>query len=183
MKLTRILDGIPCQNYTNDWIEKNWENSINGDFVKNWELAPEYILDFKKPFWNGVEYVENLTIEEIQEIENKKNEEIETELYLKRIEDAKQIWARLSARFRIKKQQGVLDEATENIILSELKPVLDIVVPFGQWVTGQQLLIQIGDSVIGSELYNELFYIFDNYIQNNYSPIEIENSKISQEKK
>lgn len=131
---------------------------------------------------NNVTFVEYFG-DEIDEILNKKNEDIETILYLKRIDDAKQIWARLSARFRIKKQQGVLDDATENIILAELKPVLDIVVPFGQWITGQNLLIQIGDSVIGSELYNELFQIFDNYIQQNYSPIEIENSKISQEKK
>lgn len=132
---------------------------------------------------NGVEiiYVDFFE-DELNEIQNKKNEDDETILYLKRIEDAKQIWARLSARFRIKKQQGVLDDATENIILAELKPVLDIVVPFGQWITGQQLLIQIGDSVIGSELYNELFQIFDNYIQNNYSPIEIEQSKISENK-
>ncbi len=139
----------------------------------------QFLIDKENNLVVYVDYFGN----EIEEIQNLKIEENEKILYLKRIDDAKQIWARLSAKFRIKKQQGLLDDASENIILAELKPVLDIVVPFGQWITGRNLLIQIGDSVIGSELYNELLYIFDNYISENYSPIEIEQSKISTIKK
>ena len=121
----------------------------------------------------GVEYVES-TPEEIaqQQIINLKQKE--TDLYIKRIQDAQRIWAGLSAEFRIAKQVGQMDDATENIILAELKPVLDIVVPFGQWKTGYQLLLGIGSSVIGQDLYNKLHDILWNYIQENYEEMEIE---------
>ena len=99
----------------------------------------------------GFELIES-TPEEIsqQQIINLKQKE--TDLYIKRIQDAQRIWAGLSAEFRIAKQVGQMDDATENIILAELKPVLDIVVPFGQWKTGYQLLLGIGSSVIGQQL-------------------------------
>jgi hypothetical protein len=98
----------------------------------------------------------------------------ETELYLKRMQDAQRIWAGLSAEFRIAKQVGQMDDATENIILAELKPVLDIVVPFGQWVTGYQLLLGIGSSVIGQPLYDKIHNILWSYIQENYEEMEVE---------
>jgi hypothetical protein len=98
----------------------------------------------------------------------------ETELYIKRMQDAQRIWAGLSAEFRIAKQVGQMDDATENIILSQLKPVLDIVVPFGQWVTGYQLLLGIGSSVIGQQLYDKIHNILWSYIQENYEEMEVE---------
>jgi hypothetical protein len=101
----------------------------------------------------------------------------ETELYLKRMQDAQRIWAGLSAEFRIAKQVGQMDDATENIILSQLKPVLDIVVPFGQWVTGYQLLLGIGSSVIGQPLYDKIHNILWSYIQENYEEMEVEQLK------
>ena len=124
-------------------------------------------------------YVEPKTPEEIaqQQIINLKQKE--TDLYIKRIQDAQRIWAGLSAEFRIAKQVGQMDDATENIILAELKPVLDIVVPFGQWKTGYQLLLGIGSSVIGEDLYNKLHDILWNYIQENYEEMEIELLKIN----
>ena len=114
------------------------------------------------------------TPEEIaqQQIINLKQKE--TDLYIKRIQDAQRIWAGLSAEFRIAKQVGQMDDATENIILAELKPVLDIVVSFGQWKTGYQLLLGIGSSVIGQPLYDKLHDILWNYIQENYEEMEIE---------
>ena len=130
----------------------------------------------------GVEYVE-ATEEEIaqQQITNIKQKE--TDLYIKRIQDAQRIWAGLSAEFRIAKQVGQMDDATENIILAELKPVLDIVVPFGQWKTGYQLLLGIGSSVIGQDLYNKLHDILLNYIQENYEEMEVSELKQSINKK
>jgi hypothetical protein len=107
----------------------------------------------------------------------------ETELYLKRMQDAQRIWAGLSAEFRIAKQVGQMDDATENIILAELKPVLDIVVPFGQWVTGYQLLLGIGSSVIGQPLYDKIHNILWSYIQENYEEMEVEQLKQSINKK
>jgi hypothetical protein len=107
----------------------------------------------------------------------------ETELYLKRMQDAQRIWAGLSAEFRIAKQVGQMDDATENTILAELKPVLDIVVPFGQWVTGYQLLLGIGSSVIGQTLYDKIHNILWSYIQENYEEMEVEQLKQSINKK
>lgn len=139
--------------------------------------------DFLIAKQNGlVQYVES-TPEEIaqQQIINLKQKE--TDLYIKRIQDAQRIWAGLSAEFRIAKQVGQMDDATENIILAELKPVLDIVVPFGQWVTGYQLLVSIGSSVIGQTLYDKLHNIIWNYIQENYEEMEVEQLKQSINKK
>jgi len=133
---------------------------------------------------NGGEFVyfegtpEEIAIHQAEMLKQK-----ETDLYIKRIQDAQRIWAGLSAEFRIAKQVGQMDDATENIILAELKPVLDIVVPFGQWKTGYQLLLGIGSSVIGEDLYNKLHDILWNYIQENYEEMEVSELKQSINKK
>lgn len=121
----------------------------------------------------GVEFIES-TQEEIENQQSNKLIDKETQLYIKRINDAQLIWARLSAEFRIAKQLGQLTDEAENIILAELKPVLDIVVPFGQWKTGYQILIGIGSAVIGQELYDKLYNIIWNYIEENYEEMEVE---------
>ena len=183
MNNTRIIDNKPAQTYSSEWLEQNQENCINEDFVKNWELGSEYLGGFLVPIWNGIEWIEGATPEEIssQQIINLKSKE--TDLYIKRMQDAQRIWAGLSAEFRIAKQVGQMDDATENIILAELKPVLDIVVPFGQWKTGYQLLLGIGSSVIGEDLYNKLHDILWNYIQENYEEMEVSELKQSINKK
>ena len=130
----------------------------------------------------GVDYVE-ATPEEISEKQAEELKQKETDLYIKRIQDAQRIWAGLSAEFRIAKQVGQMDDATENIILAELKPVLDIVVTFGQWKTGYQLLLGIGSSVIGQQLYDKLHDILWNYIQENYEEMEVSELKQSINKK
>lgn len=132
---------------------------------------------------NNNSFIEGATPEEIaqQQIINLKQKE--TDLYIKRMQDAQRIWAGLSAEFRIAKQVGQMDDATENIILAELKPVLDIVVPFGQWVTGYQLLLGVGSSVIGQPLYDKIHNILWNYIQENYEEMEVSELKQSINKK
>lgn len=130
----------------------------------------------------GVNYVE-ITESELSEQQTKSLMQKETDLYLKRMQDAQRIWAGLSAEFRIAKQIGQMDDATENIILAELKPVLDIVVPFGQWKTGYQLLLGVGSSVIGQALYDKLHDIIWNYIQENYEEMEVSQLKQSLNKK
>jgi hypothetical protein len=158
----------------------NQDFSFGGNFYKtdaesDWNFT-EIIYDrgFIKPTWNGTEWVEGLSSEEIASQQAEILKQKETELYLKRMQDAQRIWAGLSAEFRIAKQVGQMDDATENIILSQLKPVLDIVVPFGQWVTGYQLLLGIGSSVIGQPLYDKIHNILWSYIQENYEEMEVE---------
>ena len=147
---------------------------------EGYEVCPIlYDGNFLNPIWNGTEFIEGATEEEIAEQQIIQLKQKETELYLKRIQDAQRIWAGLSAEFRIAKQVGQMDDATENIILAELKPVLDIIVPFGQWKTGYQLLLGIGSSVIGEDLYNKLHDILWNYIQENYEEMEVSELKKS----
>jgi len=138
------------------------------------EVSVLYNGNFIDPIWNGSEFIEGATSEEIAQQQAEALKQKETDLYIKRMQDAQRIWAGLSAEFRIAKQVGQMDDATENIILAELKPVLDIVVPFGQWKTGYQLLLGVGSSVIGEDLYNKLHDIIWNYIQENYEEMEIE---------
>lgn len=133
--------------------------------------------------WNGIEWVEGLSAEAIAQKQSEVIKQKETDLYMKRMQDAQRIWAGLSAEFRIAKQIGQMDDTTENIILAELKPVLDIVVPFGQWKTGYQLLLEIGSSVIGQQLYDKLHDIIWNYIQENYEEMEVSELKQSLNKK
>ena len=137
------------------------------------DSTPQYQQYLAEKEIVGVTYVE-ATPEEIASQQAEMLKQKETELYLKRMQDAQSIWAGLSAEFRIAKQVGQMDDATENIILAELKPVLDIVVPFGQWKTGYQLLLGIGSSVISQQLYDKLHDILWNYIQKNYEEMEIE---------
>ena len=146
------------------------------------EASVLYNGSFSNPIWNGTEFIESATPEEIAEQQVINLKQKETDLYIQRMQDAQRIWAGLSAEFRIAKQVGQMDDATENIILAELKPVLDIVVPFGQWVTGYQLLVEIGSSVIGQNLYNKLHDILWNYIQENYEEMEVSELKQSIDK-
>lgn len=152
--------------YTSNDIEviQDDTNQDYLDFVK-WLSQDKEILLFEG------------TPEEIAEQQIIQLKQKETDLYIKRMQDAQRIWAGLSAEFRIAKQIGQMDDATENIILAELKPVLDIVIPFGQWKTGYQLLLGIGSSVIGQDLYNKLHDILWNYIQENYEEMEVSELK------
>jgi hypothetical protein len=176
----RILNNKFQGVYTNIFIIDNWDKVINGQLVSEWQLTEvlpsENLL---KPTWNGSEWIEGETPEEIAEQQTKALKQKETDLYIKRMQDAQRIWAELSAEFRIAKQIGQMDDATENIILAELKPILDIVVPFGQWKTGYQLLLGVGSSVIGQALYDKLHDIIWNYIQENYEEMEVSQLKQS----
>ena len=147
------------------------------------EVSVLYNGSFLNPIWNGTEFIEGATPEEISQQQTIQLKQKEADLYIQRMQDAQRIWAGLSAEFRIAKQIGQMDDATENIILAELKPVLDIVVPFGQWKTGYQLLLGIGSSVIGQDLYNKLHDIIWNYIQENYEEMEVSELKQTIEKK
>lgn len=155
-------------------------SKLTGNEYYNGILIPQD--DTNELFQQRCDFLENggqfeiieSTPEEITEKQVEELKQKETDLYVKRIQDAQRIWAGLSAEFRIAKQVGQMDDTTENIILAELKPVLDIVVPFGQWVTGYQLLLGVGSSVIGEDLYNKLHDIFRSYIQENYEEMEIE---------
>ena len=59
MNYTRIISGEPTRTYSQNFIDNN--------DVEGWILAPEYTGNFHLPKWNGSEYYESITQEEIAE--------------------------------------------------------------------------------------------------------------------
>ena len=66
--LIRILNNEFQGIYTSDFIEQNQDKIINGQLVSEWQLTEllpnENLL---KPLWNGTEWIEEATPEEIAE--------------------------------------------------------------------------------------------------------------------
>lgn len=71
---TKIIENKPAGTYTDVFILEYSE------IVKDWEFAPYYDGNYVMPLWNGSEYYEGATPEEIEIFENQKIEE-----YLKKI--------------------------------------------------------------------------------------------------
>ena len=67
MNKTRVIDNKPAQTYSLTWINDNLNNFINGALVSEWILADEYSENFVSPIWNGTEFIEGATPEEIAE--------------------------------------------------------------------------------------------------------------------
>lgn len=66
---SRIINGKPVKRYTDEWLLENADNEIDGLKVSLWELAPAYEGNFINPNWNGSNYVELATIEEVIEFD------------------------------------------------------------------------------------------------------------------
>lgn len=64
----RIVNNEPSGIYTDDFLIKNSNKIINGQLVSDWQLTEvlpnETLL---KPIWNGSEWIEGATAEEIAE--------------------------------------------------------------------------------------------------------------------
>lgn len=66
--LSRILNNEFQGIYTSDFIEQNQDKIINGQLVSEWQLTEVLPnLELKKPIWNGSEWIEGATPEEIAE--------------------------------------------------------------------------------------------------------------------
>ena len=66
--LIRILNNEFQGIYTSDFIEQNQDKIINGQLVSEWQLTEVLpSTEFKKPLWNGSEWIESATPEEIAE--------------------------------------------------------------------------------------------------------------------
>ena len=62
---TRTVNNKPIANYPIDWISENLNNIINGCLVSEWIFADEYTDDFHEPIWNGSQWIEGMTVAEI----------------------------------------------------------------------------------------------------------------------
>ena len=121
---------------------------------------------FIDPIWNGSEFIEGATPEEIAEQEQSEQLRKETEMYKKRTQDGINAYAEISAEFRLAKLSGILTEEQHGAIEAILIPVRNEVLA-GQWISARQKLEEIG-VVIGVQLYNRLHTQISNYINKNY---------------
>ena len=134
---------------------------------EDYEVCPIlYNGVFIDPIWNGTEWVENATPEEIIEQQTKEQLRKETEMYKKRTQDGINAYAEISAEFRLAKLSGILTEEQHGAIEAILIPVRNEVLA-GQWISARQKLEEIG-VVIGVQLYNRLHTQISNYINKNY---------------
>lgn len=163
----RILNNEFKGVYTDTFITENINKVVNGQLVSEWELTEVLPnVSLVKPFWNGTEWIESATPEEIAEQQAKELLRIETEKYKKRTLDGINAYAEISAEFRLAKLSGVLTEEQHGAIEAILIPVRNEVLA-GQWISALQKLEEIG-VVIGVELYNRLHTQISNYIAENY---------------
>jgi hypothetical protein len=128
----------------------------------NWTLIP-YLGGFEKELWDGYNWVESATIEEIQSTLIL----TETQKYIQRTTDGISAYAKISAEFRLAKLSGTIDDATHTYIENLLIPVRNEVLA-GQWISAKQKLIGIGETAVGASLYNRLIEQLTNYITDNY---------------
>ena len=91
----------------------------------------------------------------------------EYEKYKKRQRDGVDAYMMISAEFRLLKLSGELSEAEHNAIEEMLTPIRNEIVA-GQWKKGLELLVSLGNEVIGVELYDRLYNQINDYILANY---------------
>jgi len=152
------IKGFFSQNYTT--IEKVPSNKEVAPILK-----PDNISD--KGFYNGTEWIETLTNEEIQEIEKLKEQEIESNKYIQRIQDGQNMYAQISSKFRLAKLNGELDQATHEFIEETFRPVREEVLA-GQWITAFEIVQRIESQFVGSTIFEEIKTTIENYITENY---------------
>lgn len=163
----RIYNNEWLGNHLDSWLNTNQNIVIGGELVSEWQLTEVLPnTDLMKPIWNGTEWIEGLTENELQSIQIEKAIKEETEMYRKRQCDGVLAYAEISAEFRLAKLSGILTEEQHGAIESVLIPVRNEVLA-GQWISAKQKLEEIG-IVIGADLYNRLHTQITNYIAENY---------------
>lgn len=115
--------------------------------------------------------------QEIDAKRQKKALELETEKYKQRMSDGQAKYAEISAKFRLLKFSGIINEDSQREIESLLKPVRNEVLA-GQWIDALiqlELLEQTTISIGKHDLYIEIWNIINEYIQYSYTSYEIAN--------
>ena len=135
--------------------------------IENSVLATENNINFKKSVFDKYPNPTNVIegISEIELIEQALHDE--TQKYIQRTTDGINAYAKISAEFRLAKLSGTIDDATHTYIENLLIPVRNEVLA-GQWISAKQKLIDIGETAVGTSLYNRLIEQLTNYINLNY---------------
>lgn len=141
-------------------------NIFNDEGVKVIMADGEPTFEAYVEFLNG-----NGTVESYQGIHP--NELAEKQIgdefqkYIKRQQDGIEAYLLISAELRMAKFGGIISDAAHKIIEKTLEPVRAEVV-LGQWVGGLQKLEEIGSTIIGQTMYDDLYNRITTYITNNY---------------
>ena len=156
MKYYQLLNSETLEVFVSQDLENKPENSIA--FFENNFLKCAF-----DQYPNPNNIVESATIEEIQ------SDLVltETQKYIQRTTDGINAYAKISAEFRLAKLSGTIDDATHTYIENLLIPVRNEVLA-GQWISAKQKLISIGETAVGTDLYNRLMKDLDDYINANY---------------
>ena len=150
-------------NYTDAFIDKNYNNIVNGVLVSQWELVEEYSGDFLIPIYENNEWVEGATPE--QKYKDKVNKEYI--IYLQRQNEGLNLYLKHEAEYRIMYLNDVITKEEFNTIEDALKPVR-LELGFGQLKTAKEILKDIPASRIGVEIYNTFYSDLDKLINELY---------------
>ena len=150
-------------NYTDAFIDKNYNNIVNGVLVSQWELVEEYSGDFLIPIYENNEWVEGATPE--QKYKDKVNKEYI--IYLQRQNEGLNLYLKHEAEYRIMYLNDVITKEEFNTIEDALKPVR-LELGFGQLKTAKEILKDIPASRIGVEIYNTFNSDLDKLINELY---------------
>ena len=91
----------------------------------------------------------------------------EFEKYQQRKEDGINAYLLLSAELRLAKIGGVISNEAHRAIETALEPIRAEVV-LGQWIGAKEKLEELGDYIIGEQMYQKLYNIITNYISTHY---------------
>lgn len=118
-----------------------------------------------KPYFNQQtgQYYEGASQQEVYQVQL----ENETQKYIQRTNDGVTAIAKFSAELRLAKLAGVITEDGHKAIDSALTPIRTEILA-GQWISGKQLLEELGTSIIGQQLYDKIYTEIVNYIAQNY---------------
>lgn len=120
----RIVNGHWRGNYTDKWIERNWNKKIHGTLVSEWDfIDTPYTGDFIEPIWNGEAYEEDASTETINKYQSH-NEKIEDSNERIDIEEiASDLYRKYRERLIRKVKKGDITKNQSKTIRLKLQPV------------------------------------------------------------
>ena len=160
---TRVINNRYAGNYTETWLQENKDNIINGVLVSEWETVILYDGNFLDPLFNGTEWVEGATPEQIKENEINK----EFNLYQERQTSGLNLYLKHEAEYRIMFLNDVITKDQFNVIEETLKPVR-LELGFGQLKSSFTLLKEIPATRIGVDIYNAFYSDLETLINELY---------------
>jgi len=174
----RILNNQIQGYYTNEFIQNNFDKVINGQLVSEWQLTEvlpsENLL---KPTWNGTEWIEGATAEEIEQSQNQEKENFVRAFMAKKALDGQAYASEI--RFRITKELIGRPIAEVNEIDSQFQttvmPLLQLIEGVGaDWWSALNRAYATTEptNAIALAYFNEVKDYIGNYVQTNY-PTEL----------